>query len=786
MIEKEIATRIRETLGVSILPCTNKRPNLSWKDFQSRIMTSEEIDTNFPAEQIGIITGSISENLEVIDIDDMDVFPTFYESIITYFEGDMSKIKIIKTGKGAHIYFRNNFDMSNPPEGIKTSSLKLASKNKNSKGITDVRIETRGEAAYVIAPPSPNYSTYGGGPFLSSIPIWTLEDREAIFSIAKEYNEYIVPNSQPRAPKVSTQRVSSTYKISSWEAYNNSDEYINDLKALGFTYKNSKGNRDYYLRDGSNADQSGNFNREINRFSVFSSSTMLDPDKSGGYSPTQLRCMAKFFDLSTENMKQTCKDLSEEGFGEKWSSEERKVIKQVSKAFTNDKTASIEDVLSYSSAVLTEYSTDSLNQMQLVAAAKDESVKVLAKPNGAGRNETDGKESALSIIENYISDKGYVRNELTLRPEKSNKTPLGDFEYTNTFLNILRDNPKIQKNLVIDVLESDRLPSYHPFKDYFNSIAPIGGDETIRSLYDSLNVESKSDADAAMSYILFKKWLVQFITSSYQDTPSELQLVLTGNQGAGKTFFFRNLLPKVLNKKYFKSIQAFPRNDSDAKELLALNLLVLRDDITGEGTSGSSGGKNKDWIKSILSADSLTYRTPYARVAKSVPRYAILAATTNDLAILSVEETANRRLVPFRVNQRDKDKFDKILDNGIDLLWREVKYIYNSVEDKKALVGTTPEEIEWLSSLEDMRAEDSAADFLLDLYEVSESFTATKDIIQKAGFYGFRLKAAEINKRMLDLGFEKARVKVEVNGVSRYLRGFKVAPKAAYLSFGDV
>ena len=290
-----------------------------------------------------------------------------------------------------------------------------------------------------------------------------------------------------------------------------------------------------------------------------------------------------------------------------------------------------------------------------------------------------------------------------------------------------------------------------------------------------------------MSYKLFIKWLCQFMTSSYQDAPSELQLVLTGSQGGGKTFFFSNLLPKVLNKDYYKSIQDFPRNDSDAKELLSNNLFVLRDDITGEGTSGNSnGGKNKDWIKSILSANMLTYRTPYARVAKSVPRYAVLAATTNDLAVLGTEETANRRILPLRVNKRDKEKFDDILKNGIDDLWREVKYIYNSVEDKRSLVSTTEEEIEWLSSLDSMRAEDSAQDFLLDCYEVAEdSFTSTKDIIQKAGFFGFKMKASEVNKKMLDLGFEQSRKSISVNGSRKFLRGYKVNAKAAFLSFDD-
>ena len=86
MIRQNQAKQIRDNLRVSVLPCTNKRPNLSWKDYQSRVMADEEVDKHFPSEQVAIITGSISGNLEVIDIDDMDVFPTFYEAIITYFD----------------------------------------------------------------------------------------------------------------------------------------------------------------------------------------------------------------------------------------------------------------------------------------------------------------------------------------------------------------------------------------------------------------------------------------------------------------------------------------------------------------------------------------------------------------------------------------------------------------------------------------------------------------------------------------------------------------------------
>ena len=196
----------------------------------------------------------------------------------------------------------------------------------------------------------------------------------------------------------------------------------------------------------------------------------------------------------------------------------------------------------------------------------------------------------------------------------------------------------------------------------------------------------------------------------------------------------------------------------------------------GEGTSGSSNaGKNKDWIKSILSANMLTYRTPYARVAKSVPRYAVLAATTNDLAVLGTEETANRRTLPLRVNRRDKEKFDNILKNGIDDLWREVKYIYQSEDDKRKLVSTTEEEIEWLSSLDGMRAEDTKKDWLLETFvHNTAGFVSTKEIVEKGSFHHFKLTAQEINLKMDDLGFTRTRKIIEVNGQDKKLSGWKV------------
>jgi hypothetical protein len=765
--------------GYSVIATKNKQPLNSWKKFTESLATDDDLMRMFskPTDSYGLVMGRVSGGLETLDVDDKSIISDLQSEMQKYF-GDLYSIKtagLICTPNGFHYMFRNEDSIYN--SDTKMGSQKLAKGEKKRDNTSKILLETRGENSFIVGCGSTingkDYKSFSGKSILDiDIPVWTQAERSDIYAICKSFNKFTAGRKQT-VPTIAKKKVSATYSESSWSAFDKSDEWRNVVDSLGFDYVYEKGERIFFKRRGSDAPTSANFHTGLNKFYCYSTSTSLEADQA--YSPSQLYSVLHFGDTSSASIKETCKKLSNEGYGEKWSVQDLNIIKNVAKTFNQDN-STIEDVMNFNSATLSDMTTE--RQYTIVAAAQDESRNAQRRSGesvGAQNGEGEGL-SALETIEGYVRMNGFVRNELTLRPETHSRVPLTDYEYTNTYLNILRDNPRIQKSLVIDVLESDRLPSYHPFREYFDNLEMMGGTTNILNLFESLNVECKSDEDLDMSYRLFIKWLLQFITSSYQDAPAEIQLCLTGSQGGGKTFFFKNLLPKALSKKYMKSIQDFPRNDSDAKELLANNLLVLRDDIMGEGTSGSSNaGKNKDWIKSILSADMLTYRTPYARTAKSTPRFAILAVTTNDLAVLGTEETANRRILPLRVNKRDKDKFDAILENGIDDLWREVKYIYESVEDKRLLVGTTEEEIGWLSTREDMRAEDTKKDWLLETFiHNTDSFVSTKDIVQKGSFYKFNLTAQEINLKMTDLGFLKTRKWIEVNGVSRKLSGWKV------------
>jgi KaiC/GvpD/RAD55 family RecA-like ATPase len=109
-----------------------KRPLISWKDYQTRLPTEEEVCQwfdQYPDANIGIVTGKIS-NLVVFDLDSTDAVE-YAEA-----EGGFPDTPKVKTGKGYHVYMRHpGFEIRN-------------SVNKK------LDIDIRADGGYAVAPPS--------------------------------------------------------------------------------------------------------------------------------------------------------------------------------------------------------------------------------------------------------------------------------------------------------------------------------------------------------------------------------------------------------------------------------------------------------------------------------------------------------------------------------------------------------------------------------------------------------------------------------------------------------
>jgi len=137
-------------LGLSIIPIVPgaKNPGVEWKPFQSRLATDEEVMAwyNRGGFGVGIVTGTVSGNLVVLDFEDRVLFDDFLDA-----NPDLAMSTLCAyTGKGGHVYIRTGYPVASMMMGSGHPWLKQH------------KLEISSEGRYVVAPPSthPNGRQY--------------------------------------------------------------------------------------------------------------------------------------------------------------------------------------------------------------------------------------------------------------------------------------------------------------------------------------------------------------------------------------------------------------------------------------------------------------------------------------------------------------------------------------------------------------------------------------------------------------------------------------------------
>lgn len=120
--------------NLSVIPVgKDKKPLVSWKEYQGRHATEDEIKkwwTDYPNANVGIVTGKVS-GLAVLDCDSQDAISAF----LAQYKGETPAAK---TPRGMHYYFKYE-------DGIR-----------NTVKVGNLDMDIRGEGGYVVAPPSIN------------------------------------------------------------------------------------------------------------------------------------------------------------------------------------------------------------------------------------------------------------------------------------------------------------------------------------------------------------------------------------------------------------------------------------------------------------------------------------------------------------------------------------------------------------------------------------------------------------------------------------------------------
>jgi hypothetical protein len=295
-------------LGINTIAINeNKQAIYPWKRYQTERITAEELERQLAdprAKGVAIICGAISGGLEVIDVDTKyqtyELWQTIKEKIP---QGLYGRLHIVKTRSGGyHICYRCEVVEGNAKLALRHASSEEIKANPHNK--TLCIIETRGEAGYVVAPPSEGYEVIQDG-----IHVISIEEREELLSIMRSLNEVIDEEIIEAHNRPSTKE----YGLSPFDDYNKRCDFVELMERNGWKKVKNGGSRIFFLRPGGTSEHSGSYNTEMGLFSVFSTNTPFQVSK--GYSPsavfTILECGGDY--------KKSALSLLNAGYGERKS-----------------------------------------------------------------------------------------------------------------------------------------------------------------------------------------------------------------------------------------------------------------------------------------------------------------------------------------------------------------------------------------------------------------------------------------------------------------------------------
>ena len=297
-------------------------------------------------------------------------------------------------------------------------------------------------------------------------------------------------------------------------------------------------------------------------------------------------------------------------------------------------------------------------------------------------------DSEIQQLQEYIFENYKPRlNVFTEVTELNGGKPLND-RLRNTVVldckNVL--NFKVQDSDVDKILYSNDVPDFDPIDTFIRENEEAASCSEIDKLIECLTLNEQSDEFKAL---FLKKWLVSWFAYKTFEGYSPLTLVLTGGQNLGKTWFFRNLLPKTLQEEGLYSENQLTGKLEDIFSIMSKSLIIVNDEFS------VSSKKSSEAFKELVSKKDLTYRKPYAREVLHKKRISVFAGTTNNKEIL-VDNTGNRRIIVFDLKSIDHELYNSI---DKDLLFMEVFNLWKndkqgfrlSFEDVRLLNGQSKE-----------------------------------------------------------------------------------------------
>lgn len=264
-----------------------------------------------------------------------------------------------------------------------------------------------------------------------------------------------------------------------------------------------------------------------------------------------------------------------------------------------------------------------------------------AAEHGKNRKKKNEDEPLLiDAIEEYISAHHDFRyNEISTRIEYRKKdagaySTLDDRAENSLWRAIQKEGVVCRIAEVRQILGSDFIPAFNPFRHYFDTLPAWDGKDHLARLVETVTTTCPEFWDKCL-----RKWMTAMTASLLKDdVENQTVLLITGEQGIGKSSWVRLLLPPELRAYY--TLGSFSEKPTD----LMLKLSAMGIVNIDEFDSLKYGEMSK--LKMLITQGDINERQAYAHHARRYVRHASFVSTSNNMKLMN-DPTGSRRFLGF-------------------------------------------------------------------------------------------------------------------------------------------
>ena len=210
---------------------------------------------------------------------------------------------------------------------------------------------------------------------------------------------------------------------------------------------------------------------------------------------------------------------------------------------------------------------------------------------------------------------------------------------------------------------------YHPIQDALNSLVWDGTPRIRSCLHHFLGADESDYVEEMLKHFLLGAIRRVFRPGSKY----EEMLCLVGGQGAGKSTFFRLL---AIRDEWFSDDLKKLDDDRVFQKLQGHWIIEMSEMLA------TSSAKSIEEIRSFISRQKETYRTPYESQPKDRLRQCVFGGSSNTLDFLPLDRAGNRRFLPIMIYPENAEVHileDEAASRAyLQQVWAEAMTIYRA------------------------------------------------------------------------------------------------------------